>query len=77
MIGDIVLSTNAYNGGGTYMVADGHLLPISSNAALFSVLGTRFGGDGQITFAVPDLRPFTPQGLQYSICIDGIYPSRN
>jgi len=35
---------------------DGQLLPIASNTALFSVLGTTFGGDGRTTFALPDLR---------------------
>ena len=35
---------------------DGQLLPISSNQALFSLLGTIYGGDGRTTFALPDLR---------------------
>lgn len=35
---------------------DGQLLPIASNTALFSILGTTFGGDGRTTFALPDLR---------------------
>lgn len=35
---------------------DGQLLPISSNTALFSLLGTTFGGDGRTTFGLPDLR---------------------
>ncbi len=35
---------------------NGQLLPISQNAALFSLLGTTYGGDGRTTFAVPDLR---------------------
>ncbi|WP_108802302.1 phage tail protein [Aquimarina sp. Aq107] len=35
---------------------DGQLLAISSNSALFSLLGTTFGGDGRTTFALPDLR---------------------
>ena len=39
-----------------YAIADGSLLPISSNTALFSILGTTYGGDGQTTFALPDLR---------------------
>ena len=37
-------------------LCDGSLLQISQNPALFSLLGTTFGGDGQITFALPDLR---------------------
>lgn len=35
---------------------DGQLLAISANTALFSLLGTTFGGDGRTTFALPDLR---------------------
>jgi len=35
---------------------EGQLLPISSNSALFSILGTTYGGDGRTTFALPDLR---------------------
>ena len=35
---------------------DGQLIAISSNTALFSLLGTTFGGDGRTTFALPDLR---------------------
>ena len=39
---------------------DGQLLPISSNSALFSLLGTIYGGDGRTTFALPDLRGRAP-----------------
>lgn len=40
--------------------ADGQLLPISQNQALFSLLGTNYGGDGRTTFALPDLRGRVP-----------------
>lgn len=39
---------------------DGQLLPIASNTALFSLLGTIYGGDGRTTFALPDLRGRAP-----------------
>lgn len=39
-----------------WSTCDGQLLPISSNTALFSLLGTTFGGDGRTTFGLPDLR---------------------
>jgi len=39
---------------------DGQLLPISQNTALFSLLGTFYGGDGKSTFALPDLQGATP-----------------
>jgi microcystin-dependent protein len=35
---------------------DGQLLSIAQNTALFSILGTTYGGDGRTTFALPDLR---------------------
>jgi microcystin-dependent protein len=40
--------------------ANGQLLPISQNTALFSLYGTTFGGDGRTTFGVPDLRGRAP-----------------
>jgi len=39
-----------------WALCDGQLLPISSNTALFSLLGTTYGGDGRTTFGLPDLR---------------------
>lgn len=39
---------------------EGQILPISQNTALFSLLGTTYGGDGQVTFALPDLRGRVP-----------------
>jgi microcystin-dependent protein len=39
---------------------NGQLLPINQNQALFSLLGTTYGGDGQVTFALPNLRGRTP-----------------
>lgn len=40
----------------TWALCQGQLLPISQNSALFSILGTTYGGDGRTTFALPDLR---------------------
>ncbi|MCR9015319.1 phage tail protein [Aquiflexum gelatinilyticum] len=39
-----------------WALCDGQLLPIAQNTALFSLLGTTYGGNGQTTFALPDLR---------------------
>ena len=39
---------------------NGQILPIDQNQALFSLLGTTYGGDGRTTFALPDLRGRTP-----------------
>lgn len=43
-----------------WALCDGQLLPISQNTALFSILGTTYGGDGRSTFALPDLRSRVP-----------------
>lgn len=40
----------------SWAFCDGQLLPIAQNSALFSLLGTTFGGDGRTTFGLPDLR---------------------
>jgi microcystin-dependent protein len=39
-----------------WMSCEGQLLPISTNTALFAILGTTYGGDGQVSFGLPDLR---------------------
>ena len=43
-----------------WATCDGQLLPISQNTALFSLLGTTYGGDGRSNFALPDLRGRVP-----------------
>ncbi len=43
-----------------WALCDGQLLPINQNQGLFSLLGTTYGGNGQVTFALPDLRARTP-----------------
>jgi microcystin-dependent protein len=43
-----------------WALCNGQLLPINQNQALFSLLGTTYGGNGQTTFALPDLRGRTP-----------------
>ena len=44
----------------SWALCDGQLLPINQNQALFSLLGTTFGGDGRVDFALPDLRSRVP-----------------
>jgi microcystin-dependent protein len=39
-----------------WLACDGQILPIKGNEALYSLIGTTFGGDGQTNFAIPDLR---------------------
>ena len=43
-----------------WALCNGQLLPINQNQALFSLLGTTYGGDGRTTFALPDLRGRVP-----------------
>jgi microcystin-dependent protein len=53
-----------------WAMCDGQLLPISENDVLFTIIGTAFGGDGQETFALPNLRGRVPlhkgNGIAYS-----------
>lgn len=46
-----------------WAICDGSLQPISQNEALFNLIGTTYGGDGQTTFALPDLRGRTAVGI--------------
>src|SRR3954449_8782804 len=43
-----------------WAMCNGQLLPINQNQPLFALLGTTFGGDGRVNFALPDLRGRTP-----------------
>jgi microcystin-dependent protein len=59
---------------------NGQLLPISTYVALFALLGTRYGGDGASTFALPKWGPiFTANGGTLTPCIamQGVFPSQN
>src|SRR5260370_3541139 len=58
-LGEILLV--AFNFAPTgYAACNGRLLSIAQNTALFSLLGTTYGGDGRTTFALPDLRSRAP-----------------
>jgi microcystin-dependent protein len=74
-LGEVWMFAGNFAPPGTH-VADGTLLPINQNTALFSLLGTNYGGNGVSTFALPDLRAFAPGGVSYVICLEGIFPSR-
>lgn len=60
-LGQIVLFAGNFAPRG-WAFCDGQLLSIASNTALFSILGTTYGGDGRTTFALPDLRGRVPVG---------------
>ena len=75
-IGQVFLFAGNFPPRGTAF-AHGQLLSIAQNTALFSILGTTYGGNGQTTFALPDMRGLEPAGVNYVICLGGIYPARN
>jgi microcystin-dependent protein len=60
-LGEVTLFAGNFAPGG-WTFANGQLLPIAQNDALFSMLGTTYGGDGQTTFAVPNLQSRVPIG---------------
>jgi hypothetical protein len=58
----------------------GQLLPIAQNDVLFNLIGTRYGGDGQVTFALPVGKPlYSATGEPFLQCISlfGIFPPQN
>ncbi|WP_316785110.1 phage tail protein [Streptomyces sasae] len=71
-MGTVWLAAGARAGG---VPARGQLLPISQYQALFSLLGTMYGGNGTTSFQLPDLRSAAPNGLTYVICVAGVFPS--
>jgi hypothetical protein len=73
-LGEVTLFAGAVGNG---IPANGQILSIAQNVALFSLLGTTYGGNGQTTFALPDLRAAAPNNMTYFICAQGIYPSRD
>jgi len=58
-VGEIRMFAGNFNPSG-WMFCEGQLLPISENETLFQLIGTTYGGDGQSTFALPDLRGRLP-----------------
>jgi microcystin-dependent protein len=59
---------------------NGQLLPINQNEALFSLLGTSYGGNGVATFALPTAKPIiTATGVALTQCIalQGVFPSHD
>jgi hypothetical protein len=58
------------------MFAAGQTLPIAQYSALYSLLGTTYGGNGTTNFQVPDLRAQAPGKTNYTMCMNGDYPSR-
>ncbi|MFB2937201.1 phage tail protein [Aerosakkonemataceae cyanobacterium BLCC-F154] len=79
-IGTIILFPNTYVPRG-WAACNGQELSIMQNQALFSILGTTYGGNGTTAFALPNLptvKDVDGKGeSQYIICLYGIYPQRD
>ncbi|MGA2742626.1 MAG: tail fiber protein [Bryobacteraceae bacterium] len=61
-LGQLMLASWNYTTQG-WAMCNGQLLPINQNNALFALLGTTYGGDGRVNFALPDLQGRTPVGF--------------
>jgi microcystin-dependent protein len=59
-----------------WLPCDGRLLQIAYYQPVFSLLGTSYGGDGRISFALPKMSVPNSQGQHYCIAVQGAYPSR-
>lgn len=71
-VGEIRMFAGNFQPAG-WMFCEGQLLPISENETLFQLIGTTYGGDGQSTFALPDLRGRIPlhQGNSFILAETG------
>lgn len=58
-----------------YLECNGQMLGVQSYLALFSLLGTTYGGNGQTNFGLPNLTA-PDENLKYIICVQGLYPIR-
>ena len=58
----------------SWAYCSGQILPIAQNTALFSLLGTTYGGDGRTTFGLPDLRGRVPVGSEGNSAGPGLTP---
>lgn len=67
----------------SWALCRGQILNINQNSALYSLIGTSFGGDGITTFALPNLEAAEPKvgepnyGMHYCIALMGVYPPRD
>ena len=57
-----------------YLIANGQLQSISGDVELYDLIGTTYGGDGNTTFALPNLQALAPNHMTYAICDNGNFP---
>jgi microcystin-dependent protein len=75
-MGTILLLPTSFTPRG-WLLCDGQEIEIQSNSAMFDMLGTKFGGDGESTFGIPDLRGKEPApNMAYYIAMEGVWPPR-
>ena len=72
-LGDVVLTASVVFAD-NWMQANGQTIQISSNTALFALMGTNYGGNGTTNFDLPNLTAAAPDGLSYIICVNGVFP---
>ena len=75
-LGQIALFPYGWQPAG-WLPCNGATQSVASNSALFALIGNRFGGDGHLTFALPNLPPVkTATGVEvaYYICVEGSFP---
>jgi len=76
-IGEIAIFAGTFAPRG-WAFCEGQVLAITSFQALYSILGTTYGGDGRKTFKLPDLKKQSKQlKAKYIIALQGVYPSRS
>ncbi len=87
-LGDIKLTGVGFSQRG-WLHCEGQTMSIAENSALFSLLGTTYGGDGRTTFKLPNLKKAEAvlrkaagvkedsAFLRYMICTSGVFPSRS
>jgi microcystin-dependent protein len=76
IIGSLALFPYTFTPKG-WELCNGKLLNVSQYQGLYTLIGTKFGGDGIKEFAIPDLTGTEPKpGLNYYIAVQGIFPSR-
>jgi hypothetical protein len=81
-VGEVVLDAGVVYAD-NWLPADGGVIPISGNTALFSLVGTTYGGNGTTNFGLPNLSYLDPhsQGSsaapQYIICVSGTFPGES
>jgi microcystin-dependent protein len=73
LVGQIILFSGNF-APKDWAICDGRLLPIQNNEKLYSIIGTKYGGDGQRTFASLKMQPYGD--TNFIIALEGIYPQR-